>query len=65
LTTLGRANLSSTRHGFDIPANIQSEFSGPSNLECDTSWEVQAYKVLENRLSGFRVWTYRGITSIA
>jgi hypothetical protein len=37
LTTLGRANLSSTRHGFDIPANIQSEFSGPSNPECGTS----------------------------
>ncbi len=43
LTTLGRANLSSTRHGFDIRANIQSEFSGPSNPECGTSWEVPAY----------------------
>ena len=26
LAILGRANLPSTRHGFDIPANIQSEF---------------------------------------
>jgi hypothetical protein len=33
------ANLSSTRHGFDIPANIQSGFSDPSDRdpECDTS----------------------------
>ena len=43
LAILGRANLPSTRHGFDIPANVQSECSDPSKLDCDASWEVPAY----------------------